>query len=120
MNAYTVLLSATVLFAAAVTPTVAAETLSRAAGEPAVTQTRPSAHPAPVEAEASITQRRAFDRVRPEDDYRSERTSRPSRGPEGDDKELIRSPGPASSIELVPEEAESRCRRGEAHCTSRP
>jgi hypothetical protein len=119
MNGYSVLICVALLNAAMLSPTAAGETRSGAAAEPTVTQTRVHAPRGHLEKEASITQAPAFERALPEDDQRSVRTPRVSGLPEDGDKELIRAPGPASGIELVPEDAESRCRRGEAHCTSR-
>jgi hypothetical protein len=116
MNRYAITVFAASLMAAAPAPAAAGDTWSR---EPTVTQLRAAARQDNVGNEAVVTRERAFDRAPSAGNEEGLPTPRLSSQPEGEEKDLIKSPGPASSFELVPDEADTRCRRveGQMRCT---
>jgi hypothetical protein len=120
MNRYVALTFAMSLCVATLSAATAGETRSRTDDEPTVTQARASARQSDADKEAVVTRERAPHGAQSEGDDRGVRAPRLTNRPEPQDKEqLIVSPGPAARINLVPDEAETRCMRaeGQMRCT---
>jgi hypothetical protein len=114
------ILCAALLAIAACAPAVAADIRNQGTAEPNVTPARAAARYEQQGDEASVTRARKLDRAQPENSERSVSVPRLSNRPEQHGQEqLVRSPAAAASIELVPDEAESRCVRieGQMRCT---
>jgi hypothetical protein len=105
-------------FAQVVTNSEAAWRKPRPEAEEAAAQPRTGA-PVRLDADAVVKQSRAFDPGSPGPE--PEVTTAPvrARPDSGADELSVRSPGPAAGVELVPDEAETRCMRteGQLRCT---
>jgi hypothetical protein len=117
MNRYASIVLAASLTVAMAAPAFAGDTRNR---EPTVTQLRTTARHGDAANDAVITRERAFDRTPSEAGDENVRTPRLSSQPEGEEKDLIKSPAPASSFELVPDENDTRCWRIEGQMRCKP